>query len=57
MQELSQLTQKLIQRYQVWFHDSQGKEGVPKIHVDEVASAVAVFYEKIRGSLTGKKNI
>jgi hypothetical protein len=48
MPELSPLTQKLIQRYQAWFNDSQVKEGLPKIHVDEVASAVAVFYEKIR---------
>lgn len=49
MPELSQQTQKLIQQYQFWYQSLQPKEGVSTIHVDEVASAVASFYEKIRG--------
>lgn len=49
MPELSQQTQKLIQRYQTWNLALQQKEGATTIHVDEVASKVAAFYEKIRG--------
>jgi hypothetical protein len=52
---LSQPTQKLIQRYQAWYQSLQIKEGVPTIHVDEVASAVASFYEKIRGVVEWKE--
>jgi gamma-glutamylcyclotransferase (GGCT)/AIG2-like uncharacterized protein YtfP len=48
MAELSQSTQKLIQRYQAWYSFLQPREDIPTIHVDEVASAVAGFYEKIR---------
>jgi len=48
MKELSLETQKLIQRYQSWYAQLQPQEGIPKIHVDEVASVVAAFYEKIR---------
>lgn len=48
MAQLSQNTQRLLGLYQNWFH-SQGKEGEAKIHVDEVASKVAKFYEKMRG--------
>ncbi|PJA84911.1 MAG: hypothetical protein CO144_00005, partial [Candidatus Nealsonbacteria bacterium CG_4_9_14_3_um_filter_35_11] len=48
MSELSQQTQRLIQRYQLWHQSIQPKEGVATIHVDEVASRVAAFYEKIR---------
>jgi len=49
MSELSQQTQKLIQKYQAWQDSLQPKPEIPTIHVDEVASAVAAFYEKIRG--------
>ncbi len=49
MSELSQQTQRLIQRYQSWYQSLQPKEGISAIHVDEVASKVAAFYEKIRG--------
>lgn len=49
MSELSQNTQKLIQKYQVWYSQLQPEEGIATIHVDEVASKVAAFYEKIRG--------
>ncbi|MBI2626157.1 MAG: hypothetical protein HYW69_01015 [Candidatus Nealsonbacteria bacterium] len=48
MAQLSQNTQRLISIYQTWFR-SQGAEGEVKIHVDEVASKVAKFYEKMRG--------
>lgn len=48
MAQLSQQTQKLIQRYHQWHQTLQAKEGVSFIHVDEVASKVAAFYEKIR---------
>jgi len=46
---ISQTTQKLIQRYQDWYSQLQSREGVPTLHVDEVASKVAAFYEKVRG--------
>lgn len=49
MSELSQPTQKLISRYQAWFQSLQAREGVNTVHVDEVASKVASFYEKMRG--------
>jgi len=48
MPNLSQPTQRLISRYQQWYQFLQPKEGMPFIHVDEVASKVAAFYEKIR---------
>ncbi len=51
MADISQATQKLIQRYQAWHQSLQPKEAVSTIHVDEVASAVAAFYEKIRGAV------
>ncbi|MFH1036938.1 MAG: hypothetical protein V1756_02680 [Patescibacteria group bacterium] len=49
MTELSQQTQKLLQQHKAWYDSLQKKEGVATIHVDEVASQVAAFYEKIRG--------
>jgi len=48
MPQLSEATQKLISRYQIWYQAQQPKTGVSTIHVDEVASRVAAFYEKIR---------
>jgi hypothetical protein len=48
MSEISQSTQKLISRYQNWYQSLKGREDITTIHVDEVASAVAGFYEKIR---------
>ena len=48
MSQISQSTQKLIQLYQFWYQSLQLKEGLSVIHVDEVASKVASFYEKIR---------
>ena len=55
MAELSQFTQKLIQKYQAWYQDLQPKAGISTIHVDEVASAIASFYEKIRGVVEWKE--
>ncbi len=49
MPEISQSTQKLIQKYQSWYNSLQPKEGGSTVHVDEVASRVATFYEKLRG--------
>ena len=46
---LSQETQNLIEKYQQWYKSSQTKQDVPTISVDEVASKVAGFYEKIKG--------
>lgn len=49
MPNISEPTQKLILRYQYWQQSLKPKEGSSVIHVDEVASKVAAFYEKIRG--------
>ncbi len=49
MNTISQPTQQLIEKYQAWHQSLQPKEGVSFIHVDEVASRVAAFYEKIKG--------
>lgn len=55
MSQLSQPTQKLISRYRSWYQSLQPKEGAATIHVDEVASKVAAFYEKIRGIIDWKE--
>ena len=49
MPEISQATKNLIENYKIHHKSLQPKEGVPTIHVDEIASKVASFYEKIRG--------
>jgi len=49
MPELSQKTKRLISDYRFWYETKRPGEEVPTIHVDEVASKVASFYEKIRG--------
>lgn len=48
MPEISPQTKKLISQYQIWYQSLKPKEGVSTIHVDEIASKVASFYEKIR---------
>ncbi len=48
MPQISEPTQKLISHYQNWRQSLQPEEGITTIHVDEVASKVAAFYEKIR---------
>ena len=55
MPQLSQPTLKLISRYQNWDQSIQPKEGTSTIHVDEVASKMAAFYEKIRGIVDWKE--
>lgn len=55
MAQISQSTQKLISRYQQWHQSLQPKEKIPTIHVDEFASKVAAFYEKIRGIIDWKE--
>ncbi|MBI1971232.1 MAG: hypothetical protein HYS52_00055 [Candidatus Wildermuthbacteria bacterium] len=47
--ELSQSTQRLLGSYQQWYRDQEPKGAANTITVDEVASRVASFYEKIRG--------
>ncbi|MDO8504163.1 MAG: hypothetical protein Q7S60_05820, partial [bacterium] len=50
MPQLSRQTENLISRYQTWYKALEPPKGnVATIHVDEVASKVAAFYEKIRG--------
>lgn len=46
---LTQSTQKLISRYQQWQDFCQTKKDDDVIQVDEVASKVTTFYEKIKG--------
>ncbi|MEA3292948.1 MAG: hypothetical protein U9P88_00510, partial [Patescibacteria group bacterium] len=50
MAEVSKNTKELIQKYQNWHQSLEQKNsnGVSTIHVDEVASKVASFYEKLR---------
>ena len=55
MPQLSQPTKRLIQKYKNWYRLLQPKEGISVIHVDEVASRVASFYEKIRGVVEWKE--
>ncbi len=52
---LSQPTQNLIKKYQDWHQSIKPKEGIPLVHVDEVASKIASFYEKIRGVVDWKE--
>lgn len=55
MPQVSEPTQKLISQYKNWHQSLQPKEGITTIHVDEVASKVAAFYEKIRGIIDWKE--
>ena len=48
MAELSGQTKNLISRYKFWQKSLKPKENISTIHVDEVASKVAAFYEQIR---------
>jgi len=48
MPELSLPTKKLLSQYENWKKSLEPREGVSTIHVDEFASRVAAFYEKIR---------
>lgn len=55
MKNLSLQIYQLIEKYQYWNKVSIPKEGIPLLHVDEVASAIASFYEKIRGIIDWKE--
>ncbi len=55
MSELSKETRELISKYKDWEQSIDVKDGVSTIHVDEVASKVASFYEKIRGIIDWKE--
>lgn len=55
MAELSQSTKELISKYQLWQKSLSPKEGVSVIHVDEVASKIASFYEQIRTIIDWKE--
>ena len=48
MPELSESVKNLILKYDLWQKSLRPKEGTVTIHVDNVASRVAVFYEQIR---------
>lgn len=48
MAQLSEATQRLIAKYNLWQQSQKPKEDASTIHVDEVASRVAAFYEHIR---------
>lgn len=48
MAELSKATQRLITEYSLWQQSQKPQENTSTIHVDEVASKVAAFYEHIR---------
>lgn len=52
---LSQQTLQLISKYQKLQELSEISENVPLIHVDEVASKVAAFYEKMKGIVDWKE--
>ncbi|MCP6726594.1 MAG: hypothetical protein KJI69_00935 [Patescibacteria group bacterium] len=53
--EITERTKELVQRHKEWKASLQPKEGGRVIEVDEVASQVAAFYEKIRGVVDWKE--
>src|SRR3989338_8262781 len=55
MKTLSPATKRLLQRYQEWYGSLEPKESITTLHVDEAASAVATFYEKLRGIVDWKE--
>lgn len=55
MPQISEATKRLLSRYQAGEKSNQTTKEVPTIHVDEVASKVAAFYEKIRGVIDWKE--
>lgn len=48
MPEISDATKKLIAQYNTVTKDKSSENSEPTIHVDEVASKIAAFYEQIR---------
>jgi len=55
MPDISEPTEKLISNFKRWQKSLKPKENITTIHVDEVASRVAAFYEKIRGIIDWKE--
>ena len=55
MAELSRSTKDLISKYELWQRSLKPKDGVLNLHVDEVASRVATFYEQIRTIIDWKE--
>lgn len=55
MPQLSQTTKELLSQYRLGDKSNRLPEGATAIHVDEVASKVAAFYEKIRGVIDWKE--
>lgn len=45
---ISPFIKELLNKYQSYLAEKTPPEIIPKIHVDEIASAIATFYEKIR---------
>ena len=55
MNELTQSTKELIEKYSLWQKSLKPTGGAPTIHVDEVASKFASFYEHIRTIIDWKE--
>lgn len=55
MNEITNETRELVNKYSNWQKSLKPKEGVSTIHVDEVASRVAAFYEHIRTIIDWKE--
>jgi len=55
MPEISTHTKELITKYALWKNSKKPQTGAATIHVDEVASKVAAFYEQIRTIIDWKE--
>ncbi len=55
MSELSEPTKNLVLKYTAWQKSLAPKENAVNIHVDEVASRVAAFYERLRTIIDWKE--
>lgn len=53
--ELSQETKNLISKYALWQKSHSSQKNSSTIHVDEVASKIAVFYERVRTIIDWKE--
>lgn len=55
MNEITQATKELVEKYTIWQKSLRPKEGASTIHVDEVASKFASLYERIRTIIDWKE--
>src|SRR3989344_474848 len=55
MSEISESTKNLIDKYSFWQKSLKPSDSAPTIHVDEVSSKVAAFYEQIRTIIDWKE--